>query len=133
MAPSRRRAPFQGAAAQTIIQRLVEARPMRSICGSQRSFCSSSSIPSKLNTTTPPSVNPRATTVANVSVSALLAPLFPSLLAPAIAVPAPASIEELFKIFMQIYIDTVKNQAEAPVQALAPPVSVKLKTQPLKA
>ena len=138
MAPSRRRAPLRGAAAQIVAIRLAAAGPIRSANGSQRSYRSSSSAPSKPNTTIPPSVSPRATSIAIVATPILPAPdapvlAFSSLSAPAIAVPAPASIEELFKLFMQTYMDTVKNQAQAPVQAPTPPVSVESKEQPLKA
>ena len=40
---------------------------------------------------------------------------------------SPASTEELFKLFMLIYIDIIKNQAQvqAPVQVPAPPIEPK--------
>ena len=104
---------------------------MRSTNVSQRSSHSISSALSKPNTTTSPFVSLKATPIANVFALALPAPdipvpAFPFLSPSAIAVPAPASTEELFKLFMQTYIDIINNQAQAPIQALAPSVSVEL-------
>ena len=116
MAPSRCRAPLRGAAAQNVTRRLVAAGPIRSAIGSQRSSRSSSSALSELNTTTSPSISPTATPVANIPAPVLPTPdvlylAFPSLSPPEIAVPAPASTEELYKLFMQTYINTIINQA----------------------
>ena len=48
------------------------------------------------------------------------------------------STKKLFKLFLQTYMDTVKNQVQAPIQAPAPLIqvptpSVKPKEQPFKA
>lgn len=45
----------------------------------------------------------------------------------------PTSTKKPFKIFMQTYIDIVKNQATVKAQALTMLVSIKSKKQPLKA
>ena len=50
-----------------------------------------------------------------------------------IASTSLAFTEELFKLFMQTYMDTIKIQAPALVQAPASPVLVEPKEQPLKA
>ena len=133
MTPSCRQAPLQGVAAQSVVKKFAAASLMRSANGSQRSSRSSSSISSKSNINIPPSIRLRATFVVNVPAPALSAPAFPFLPAPAFAIPALTSTKELLKLFMQIYMDTVKNQAETPVQAPALPVSVEPKKQPLKA
>ena len=54
-------------------------------------------------------------------------------LEPSLVPAPPASTEELFKLFMQTYMDIVKNQAhvQAPVQVSTTPVEPK--KQPLKA
>ena len=137
MALSRRRAPLRGAAAQSIIRRLVKVGLIRSANGSQRSSRFNSSTPSKPNTTTPLSVSQRATSIINVSALALYAPdahvlASSSFSALTITVPAPASTEELFKLFMRTYMDIVKNQDQVLVQAATPPVSVEPKEQPPK-
>ena len=88
---------------------------MGSASGSQRSSHSSNSVSSKLNITATLSISPRATPVANISAPALPAlnapiPSSSSFSAPRIAVLAPAFTEELFKLFMQTYMDTIKNK-----------------------
>ena len=85
----------------------------------------------------------RVTTQRSVTPSeaGLLSFLSCSLLAPTDA-PEPTrwptpftslvSTEELFKLFMSTYIDTVQNQAQASVYAPTLPVSVESKKQPLR-
>ena len=48
-------------------------------------------------------------------------------------ITSPTFTEEVIKLFIQMYMDTIKDQAQALVQAPAPPVSVEPKEQPLKA
>ena len=115
MTSSRHRTLLQGAIAQSIVRRLTIASPIRSANASQGFSRSSSSTHSELNTTTPLSISPRATPIANVPTPILLAldaPVFAShsLSTQVIAVPAPVPIEELLKLFIQTYMNTIKNQ-----------------------
>ena len=60
-------------------------------------------------------MSPRGTPVANICAPALpalnaLIPTSSSFSAPRIAILAPAFTEELLKLLMQTYIDTIKNQ-----------------------
>ena len=114
------RALWQGAAAQSFARRLAVANLMGSVSGWQKCCKSSSSAFSKSNTTTPQFITLRVTLIANIPTSALFAPDVPvsvssSFSILAIAIPILASIEELFKLFMQTYMDTVKNHAQAQV------------------
>ena len=45
---------------------------------------------------------------------------------------SPPSIEELFKLFMQTYMDTVKNQTQVQALVQVPPPQVEPKEKPLK-
>ena len=120
MAPSLRRAPLRGAAAQCIARRLVAVSRMRSASGSKKISCSSSSTLTKVNISALSSVSLRATPTPDIPA--------PAPIAPPIAAPAPAPTNNLFRQFMQAYIEDPRP----PILAQAPAL-VESKEQPLKA
>ena len=97
MAPSRCRAPLQGAAAQNIARRLAVVGPMRSVSGFRSISRSSSSISTKVNTSAFPSISPGAIPTFNIPT--------PAPIALPIAAHAPTSTDDLFRQFMQAYME----------------------------
>ena len=109
MAPSCRQSPLQGIAAQSVVRKLAVVGPMRSASDSKRSSHSSSSTSAEINTSAPSFVSPRATPAPDIP--------GPALIAPPIAAPAPAPADNLFRQFMQAYMED--RRPLIPVQALA--------------
>ena len=103
-------------AAKTIVRKLAATSLIRPASSSERLSYSNSSGSTKVDTITCPSVSPRATSISDILASTLLTsnvfiPAYPSLSTLSILVSTPVSTKELFKLFIQIYMDNIKNQA----------------------
>ena len=120
MAPSRPRAPLQGAAAQNVARKLAEVGLMRSASGSQRIFRSSNSTSTEVNTSAPLSISPGAISVFDISV--------PTHITLSLTAPTPASTNNLFRQFMLAYIENRRPPILAQAPALVEP-----KIQPFRA